>query len=188
MRRLSDYRGDFNPDIKLEDFSKDALLKLTKLYSQLYVAIDGFWFLSVMNRISNDVAIDCDLWVWKKQIKYEMDRVTKLLGIQGNDIVALFKAFQFGAWSGAMKYRMETINDTLGVLTVLDCPTVAAMEREGKEREAGFCKTVEQKMFDMYANYFNPNIQVKYLELPPRKNKDGIFCRWEFRLEKHNGV
>jgi hypothetical protein len=31
MRRLRDYSGQFNLNIKLEDFSKDALIKLLKM-------------------------------------------------------------------------------------------------------------------------------------------------------------
>ncbi len=45
MSRLRDYSGQFNPNLKLEDFSKEVLVKLIKMYGRLYMAVDGFWYL-----------------------------------------------------------------------------------------------------------------------------------------------
>jgi hypothetical protein len=70
----------------------------------------------------------------------------------------------------------------LGILTVVRCPTLEAMEKEGEEREKTFCKDVESTIFKMYVDYFNPQIGVQYLKLPPRKNNDEIACQWEFKM------
>ena len=181
--KLGDYSGDFRPNIRLEDFSKDALIRLIQLYSRLYFALDGFWYLSVKERFSDEDAVACDLWTWERQRTYELDRLTKAMKVQGNDVVTLIKAFQLDPWMWSANYRVEVKNRNHAVLTFVDCPTLVGLEREGERREEVICKVVEQKVFEEWAHYFNPSIQVRGLKLPPRKSKDEIACQWEFKLE-----
>jgi hypothetical protein len=60
---LSDYSAGFNPDLRLEDFPKETLVRLLELYSRLLVTMDGFWYLSIKERVSNEEALACDSWV-----------------------------------------------------------------------------------------------------------------------------
>ena len=182
MSKLRDYSGQLNPNIKVEDFSKDVLVKLVKMYSRLYLAIDGFWYLSVKEKVNNDMALACDLWVWRKQCKYEMGRITKLLNIQGKDVVSFLKTLQLTPWMLNLQYEIKVKKNNFGILTVIQCPTLEALEKEGEGRENTFCKDVESAIFNMYADCFTPQIEVNYLKLPPRKNKDEIACQWEFKM------
>lgn len=182
MRRLRDYSGQLNPKIKLENFSKDVLVKLLKMYSRLYLAIDGFWYLSVKEKVNNDMALACDFWVWGKQCKNEMERITQLLNIQGKDVSSFLKTLQLSPWMWNYQYEIEVKNSNFGILTVIQCPTLEALEKEGEGREKTFCKTVEAAIFKMYVDCFNPQIGVNYLKLPPRKSKDEIACQWEFKM------
>jgi hypothetical protein len=182
MRRLKDYSGQLNPNIELHDFSKDVLVELLKVYGRLYLAVDGFWYLSVKEKVNNDMALACDLWVWGKQCRNEVERITKLFNIQGKDVESFFKAFQLSPWIWNLQYGMEVKNSNFGILTVIQCPTLEALEKEGEGREKTFCKDVEPVMFKMYVDCFNPQIGVNYLKLPPRNNKDEIACQWEFKL------
>lgn len=59
MRKLRDYSGQLNPNIKLGNFSKDGLVRLLKMYSRLYLAVDGFWYLAVKEKVNNDMALTC---------------------------------------------------------------------------------------------------------------------------------
>ena len=54
MRKLTDYGGKFLPNLKFSDFSPGTLARLLALYSKLYMALDGFWYLTVKERISNE--------------------------------------------------------------------------------------------------------------------------------------
>ena len=182
MRKLRDYSGQLNPNIKLENFSKDVLVKLLKMYSRLYLAVDGFWYLSVKEKVNNDMALACDLWVWGKQCKYELERITKLLNIQGKDVVSFLKAFQLSPWMWNLQYEIEVKNSNICVLTIIQCPTLEALEKEGEGREKTFCKDVDSKLFKMYVDCFNPQIEVNYLRVPPRKNEDEIACQREFKM------
>ena len=41
MKELQDYSGSFRPDLKLQDFSKDALVRMWQAAAKLYIGIDG---------------------------------------------------------------------------------------------------------------------------------------------------
>ena len=182
MNGLRDYSGELNPNIKFEDFSKDVLLELLKLYSRLFLAIDGFWYLAIKERGSNEEALLCDIWVWEREVKYEMERLVKLLKIQGSDVIALIKALQISPWIHNLGYNIEIINKNDAVLTITRCPTLEALEKEGERREETICKLVEPVIFKKYAEFFNPNMKVRYLKLPPRRSKEEICCQWEFKV------
>jgi hypothetical protein len=59
-----------------------------------------------------------------------------------------------------------------------------SLEIEGKGREKLICQEMEPKIMGIVAHYFNPNIRVTPLKMPPRKSKDEIPCKWEFKLER----
>ncbi len=184
LKKLNDYSGEFLPDLKPEDFSHDTLAELLRVYSQLYIAMDGFWYLAVMERSGNEEALACDLLAWEKVCKYEMAKVTKHLNIQGNDVIALMKAMQVLPWFHKIKCEVNIKNSNNATMTVTHCPTLEALEKEGSGRESEICRTVELKIFEGYASFFNPGIETKPLKLPPRGSKDEVCCQWEFKLEE----
>ena len=182
MSELIDYSGDFNPNMKLEDFSKEALIELLRVYSKLYIAADGFWYLAVKERISNEEALACDMWVWERGTKYEMNKITKSLKIHGDDVIAVMKALQMTPWFRHCQYKMDILNRNEAIFTMTHCPTLEALEKEGEGREETICKVVEPMLLNKYAEFFNPNMKVRYLKLPPRRSKEEICCQWEFKI------
>ena len=182
MTRLSDYSGDPISDLELTNFSYDTLVELLKLYSRFYMALDGFWYLSVKESASNDQALACDIKVWEKMGKYELSKITKLLNIQGNDVAAFIKGMQISPWFRVIESKFELTNHNSAILTITNCPTLNALEREGEGREHQICHIVEPKVFENYASFFNPAIEVKCLKSPPRTSKDEVCCQWQFSL------
>ena len=182
MRKLDDYSGEFLRDLKFSDFSSDTLAELLTLYCKLYMALDGFWYLTIKERISNEEALACDISTWERASKYEMAKITKQLNIQGKDVIALMKAIQITPWLQQTQFEIDVKNHNNAMLTVIHCPTLDALEREGEGRENEICNMVDRRLFKDYASFFNPNIEVKCLKLPPRKSKDEICCQWEFNL------
>ena len=45
------------------------------------------------------------------------------------------------------------------------------------------CREMEPKTMGIIAHYFNPEIKVTGLKLPPRKDYSDCCCQWEFKLE-----
>jgi hypothetical protein len=70
-------------DLKSEDLPRDSLIGLVRLYSRLMMDIDGFWFLSMKDRVSNEEAVACDNWVWERVVKKMLDDLAKLIGVRG---------------------------------------------------------------------------------------------------------
>ncbi len=180
MEKLSDYSGEFIPDLKLSDFSHGTLAQLLKLYAKLYIAMDGIWYLTVKERLGDTEALACDIEVWERNCRYEMARIRRQLRIRGNDIVALMKAFQLCPWCLMMEFDIKIKSQNSAVYTVTYCPTLDALEQEGRGREEEICKLVEPRIMKAYASSFDPDIEVKCLKSPPRKSKDDICCQWEF--------
>ena len=46
-----------------EETDATKLAEMLQVYSRLYIALDGFWYLAVMNRFDNDIAVELDLCV-----------------------------------------------------------------------------------------------------------------------------
>ena len=180
MKKLSDYGGEFLPNLKLTDFSSDTLAELLKLYAKLYIAMDGIWYLTVKERVGDKEALACDIQTWEKNCRYEMARIKRQLKIRGNDITALMKAFQLCPWCLLMKFDIEIKDKNSALFTVTYCPTLDALEGEGRGREEEICKVVEPKIMKAYASSLDPDIIVRCLKSPPRKSKDDICCQWEF--------
>ena len=64
MKKLNDYSGQFLRSLKLSEFSSATLAELVALYSKLYVALDGFWYLTVKERASKDEI--CCQWEFRR--------------------------------------------------------------------------------------------------------------------------
>ena len=185
MKELTDYTGDFNPGLRFEDFSKETLAALLRSYSRLMLAIDGFWYLSVMQKMDQAMAIECDLWVWEKYGRYEMPRIREVLKVEGNDLPAFLKLLQFTPFFQNMQYELNMENESHATMTVVRCPTLEALEKEGKGRDDVFCRTVEIPMMATYSRNFNPAIEISIPVLPPHNKRDSFCCQWEFKLHDH---
>ena len=180
LKHIDDYSGEFLPDLKMGNFSPDTLVNLLTLYSKLFIALDGFWYLTVKGKVSNEVALACDIGAWERVCRYSMAQITKTLDIKGNDVTALMKAIQITPWYRNNKHEIRIRNQNNAILTITSCPTLDALEKEGKGREEEICNIFCPKLFEWYASYFDSGIDVKCLKTPPRNSKEEICCKWEF--------
>jgi len=156
---------------------------LLTLYAKLSAALDGFWYLTVKERASNEEALACDIGAWGKYCNYEMKRITQQLNIRGSDVTALMKAIQVTPWFWNTEHKIEIKNQNTAILTVTRCSTLSALEKEGEGRENEICNIFEPKVLKEYASFFNTDIEVKCLKSPPRKSRDEICCQWEFTCD-----
>jgi len=184
VEELVDYSGKFDTEFSHRKFTKETLLKLLNMYSEYMLRIDGFWYLTVMDKWGNEEAFDCDLRVWEKAQLYETKTISSLLNIHGDDVVTVMKAMQASPWMWIYDYEMDVKSNEHAILTIRSCPTLLSLEKEGKGREKPICQVMEPKTMNIVAHYFNKNIRVTPLKMPPRKSKEEIPCKWEFRLER----
>jgi hypothetical protein len=187
-RRMSmaepiDYSGAFDPEFSHGNLAKETLLKLLHTYNAYMLRIDGFWYLTVMNKWGNDEAFDCDVKVWEKAQLWEMKAVTKALNIEGDDVATLMKYMQVSPWMWIYDAAIELRNPKHAVVTIHHCPTLLALEKEGTGRERLICRELEPKLMGIMADFFNPRIKVTALKSPPRTDYQDCCCQWEYTLD-----
>lgn len=188
MKELKDYSGPLIPNLRWQDFSKDALIKLLTECQRALIMLDGFWHTKVASELGIEKA---DAWggeVWGGDyVKYMLPRIMKAMNIQGNDVETYMKYLQIDPglplelWE--CDYDLRDRNHV--VWTVNNCPSLLFMEKEGKGRESVVCQSMEVAAVKGYARYFNPKMEVKPLKLPPRKSRDELpHCQWEFQIKE----
>jgi hypothetical protein len=184
VKDLPDYSGIFDPELKLQDFSKDALIRLLAAASKLYVGVGPMWVAAMRERFGDRTAFDYDKEIWQAGTLSEVRRVAKALNIAGNDVEAVFKYFQFSPGFGVLfDIDWDLKSRDHGIMTVTRCSGVVWWERTGdKALQKYTCEEVEVPMFQRIAEYFNPNMKATALKLPPRKGEDDIACQWEFKI------
>jgi|YNPNPStandDraft_1061719.scaffolds.fasta_scaffold08865_1 hypothetical protein len=167
---------------QMESYPRETLLRLLEAYSRLYIAVDGFWYLAVKGEFGNDKALEHDVWVWGKMCKREVEAISEALGVKERDVAAFFQVFTMTPWFRKMEYETELKGDGAGILTILRCPTLIALEQEGEGRERSICQGVDVDYFKRFAGCFNRDLEVTPKVIPPREEKKGICCQWEVRL------
>ncbi len=184
MAELEDYSGRFDPGFNHDKLTKETALKLLHAYNEYMLRIDGFWYLTVMNKWGNDEAFDCDVKVWEKAQLWEMKKISSVLNIRGDDVETLFKYMQVSPWMHIYEYGIELKGSNDGVLTIRHCPTLISLEKEGTGREKLICQDLEPRIMGIMAHFFNPAIEVAPLKVPPRKTYRDCCCQWQFRLDR----
>ncbi|MFC1970253.1 DUF6125 family protein [Chloroflexota bacterium] len=180
---LQDYSGEFNVNLKYEDFSKELLLEALRAYAQYAYRVDAFWYLTVKGRMGGEEAAACNLQSMEKAVRYEVETVRQLFNIQENDVAGLMKFQQTRPWSWILTNEYELKSPNHAVFTVVRWPILEGMEKEGEGREQFTCHEDHVKAIGLIAGCFNPGIKVEPLKLPPRNSKNEIACQWEFKLE-----
>lgn len=182
---MEDYSGKLRPALKMQDFSKDALIRLWQAAGKLYVGLDGLWYSLIRERFGEEVARELDAELWRREAPLEVRRVREAMNIRGDDVEAVLKFIQVDPGGGAIfpDFSCELKNSGLGILTIRRCLGLEYYERHGEiELQKHACEVLDAEGFQRAASLFNPNIKVKALKLPPRKSKDEVACIWEFRL------
>lgn len=185
-RERKDYSGPLDPNLRFEDFSKEALVNLLREYQRLYLVLDGHWYTHVKAKYGAQEAFDFDMKVWESMEAYEPKRVAHALNIRGNDIEAYLKILQtIPAFPGLIYDRtVEIIDERHARIIVNRCTSLEYFEREGIGREQTICHAMEPQAFQWTASAVNPKIRVTPLKLPPRQSRDEVpHCIWDVHLE-----
>jgi hypothetical protein len=193
MAELQDYSGEFKHDLRFEDFSKEALVKLIKAYCRCFVGIMGCW--NTVDRQRLNLSLEEGQEIVGEVYKlvadtFEFPMVTKAMNIHGNDVVSMLKLFQVlpdGNHGALYKAIYDIKSKDHVIVTFTTCPSLGYYEKHGLDKTMELCcgkGGTEEQAFVEYARLVNPKIRVKGLKFPPRKSPDEIACKWEFWTEK----
>jgi hypothetical protein len=191
MTELKDYCGDYNPNIKFEDFSKDALIRLIQAYQINFIGYMGMWNTYNREHMSIEDAWDKDASVYEKSVgKFEIPMVCQAMKIEGDTVADMLKYFQMcpdGAREGLYEFTTELINEDHAILTFTRCPSLFYFEKKKSDIDIkclcgpGGC---EDRAFTEICRVFNPKMTCKALKIPPRESVDDICCKWEFKIDR----
>jgi hypothetical protein len=188
MPELNDYSGEFKPDLRFEDLSKDALLRLARTYAKLFNGIGGIFNTVNRKSMSIEEAFEKDLEVYEILLKkFNAPLIMECMNITGNDVVTMLKVFQLSPDGlDVIIPEFDIKNNNHAILTFTQCPMLFYFEKHKDDRAIkALCgrNGIEERTFNAYCRYFNPDMKVKALKLPPRETKDDICCQWEFKIE-----
>jgi hypothetical protein len=186
MGELKDYSGEFTPNLKYEDFSKDFLIKVMREWTAAYLRQAEFWFQTIEEQGGQKLACNCEAATWHKMGAITVPKVAKALGIKINDILDALKIWQLlpdGPLTGIIPVKYDIKNRNHIIMTVTKCGSLEFFERRGQtDRIAWMCEKLELPTITSYLTSLLPNAEVRALKLPPRKSADEIPCVWEFKL------
>jgi hypothetical protein len=187
MKEKKDYSGEFKPEAKLQDFSKDTIVRLWRSSSLAYMLLGGLWFDVVKDKVGEEKALEWEKEVWLKRGGCENDiRVPmEALEIEGNDVATLLKAFQFAPGeAGWIDITCELKNNNHGILTATRCPALEIFEYSGDTaRQKHACIDICVPGMQLTGEHINPKMKCRALKLPPRKSEKEIACQWEFKID-----
>lgn len=185
MADLADYSGPFKPDLKMTDFTKEALVRLWKAAGKQYCGLDGIWYGLIKERWGEEAAAEMDAEVWRRMTPLEVGWTREALSISGDDVEAVMKWAQvdIGTATVMPELKCELRSEKTGIMTVQRCQGLDYFERHGEIKLLkNACQVVDVEGFQKAANLFNKNIKCTPLKLPPRQSPDEIACQWQFEL------
>lgn len=87
MPELDDYSGPFDPNRKFEDFSKEFLLKLMRVWQYAWLHMTEAWYDAVKKRYGDDVANHCEQEAWIRIAERVNPRLAKIANIPLNTVL-----------------------------------------------------------------------------------------------------
>jgi len=186
MPEMNDYSGPFKPDLTLDDFSKDFLIKLIHEYEYAWLHMTEAWYYALQERCGDQTANYCELEAWLRVGEKVNPRYAQLANIQLNTVLDSLKAMQMpldniradALYSG----QLDIKSPNHVIMTIPKCRSLEFFEKHAPERMDWVCFACERAIGRKYA--INPKINVRFLRTPPRKGPDDICCQWEWWIDE----
>ena len=184
MPEMEDYSCPFKPDLTLEDFSKEFLLKLMTAWQFAWLRMADTWYGAVEKRFGADAANECNLEAWTRVGELVNPRLAKIAGIKLNTVLDSLKLLQLPLDNNIgplypVEYEIRNPNHV--IMSILQCRSLMYFEREAPHMIEPTCHRLEEQVMKAYL--VNPGIKVTPLKLPPRQSRDEVACIWEFKIE-----
>jgi len=135
--------------------------------------------------LMNQVAID----EWMGASPVYTARMRRLMGIDGDDVVAIMKALQLdvGFVHQYMDVGYRVIDPHHAEFWLAHCGALLDAEEHGEERVFGMCHTIEDPTFDATALATNPRARIRPIHRPPRTPADRHpHCHWTIAIDEAN--
>jgi hypothetical protein len=181
----------FSTEVRLEDFSKEFLIKLMTIWQEWYMTMNMVWHAHMQENLGTEKAGRIMIDVWLKTTEAKMDKYIPLLGKDyktRDDMKTIEDGVKIGilppdgtlqstVWDGTLEWE----DDEHARAVVHHCVMLETFEAmDNLEPLKILCNIQEPVCSEAY--FINPRMKMLPIKLPPRKSKDEPCCIWEFKM------
>ena len=161
MAERKDYSGEFDPDFRYEDLSKEALVRLVREYALIAQLLDRSVFAAVGLRYGQQVVEELAIEEWRGASPIYTERIRKIMNIEGDGVPAIFKQLQLdpGFAQHYMDVEYEVVDEHHGFFQLRSCGALLDVEPYGERPVGSMCHAIEDGTFDVTAQAVNPKAQ-----------------------------
>ncbi|TVT55418.1 hypothetical protein FNH05_09575 [Amycolatopsis rhizosphaerae] len=191
MTEREDYSGEFDPDFRFEDLSKEALVRLVREFALIAQLLDRSCMAAIGLRYGQEAVEQIAIDEWKGASPVYTERIRRIMKIEGNGVPAIFKQLQLdpGFAQHYMDVRYEVADENKGYFELASCGALLDVEKFGERAVRGMCHTIEDGTFDVTAQAVNPKARIRPVHRPPRVPAGRVpHCRWEVTIDDDTEV
>ena len=190
-KELDYYDCPFSIDVELEDFSKEWLIKLMKLWRSWYMTMNLVWYVLVEEKLGTQVAGRIMIDVWLKTTEAEMEKFIPMIGKDyktKDDLKTIEDSIKIAVlppdgtidktlFAGSFDWEDdENANSVIHHCAMREF--FEAMDNEAPMKQ--LCTIQEPVCSEAY--FINPRVKMLEVKTGPRKSKDEPCCIWDFKL------
>ena len=191
MAERKDYSGEFDPDFRYEDLSKEALVRLVREFALIAQLLDRSVFAAVGLRYGQQTVEELAIEEWRGASPIYTERIRKIMNIEGNGVSAIFKQLQLdpGFAQHYMDVEYEVVDEQHGYFQLRSCGALLDVEPYGERAVRSMCHAIEDGTFDVTAQAVNPKARIRPVHRPPRVPAGRVpVCRWEVIIDDDTEV
>jgi hypothetical protein len=184
-----DYSGEFDPEFRLEDLSKDALVRLCREFMQVAHLLDRAIFTAIGMKYGQEVVEELAIAEWMGASPIYTERIREVMAIEGDGVSAIFKSLQLdpGFPHEYMDVHYEVHDEHHGEFWLDYCGALMDVEPFGERSVIGMCHHIEDPTFDATVGAINPKARCRPIHRPPRASAEQVpHCRWEVTIDESN--
>ncbi len=182
----SSYAGEFDPEIALADFSRQALAHLGREYLLLGHLVDRVGLPLVIQRFGAEAQVQFSIDEWMSASPIYSKRMQRALHFEGSDVATVFKNLQIeiGAPPQFMDFQFRLDRPDYGEFWLPHCGALLDVEPFGERQVRRMCHDIEDPTFDATAAATNPRMKMRPIHRPPRIPASRYpHCRWSVFID-----
>ena len=181
------YRGLFTPGPETAELSKEELVRwFLGSHEYLLQCIEA-WASQLVVSDGLDEMFDIQYTLWGDTVLPGVKKLKEsYLGITGDGVQDWMKDLQIDATAlpgKAFDLDFEMPEDEVGIMSFNRCVAVDQWEGMGRpdilEKN---CHSTCPKSMIVTTTFYNPNMKVDILAIPPRKHEGDVCCKWQFSM------
>lgn len=182
MKDLNDYSGDFSPDVRLQDFSKDALVRIIAAGGAMWGDAVFLARNICQRKFGDEEAASFYKELTDRLTVKRVRRIKEAMNFNGDDVAAFFKFMQLEPAVAAyheIEYELNNKDD--GIFTCVRCKSLEGMEEKG---DLEFIKEMCGNEPSTAHLAINPKMEATPIKMPPRKSKDEVACIRRYSVKR----